>query len=278
MTTDSQTNLLWLAGCLATKQETFFYRFKKVLNTLNIPFWLLPHTKDIWAVDYMPIQIGKDKFVQFVYDPDYLQTPELHETISDVDAICNAINLHPNKVDLLVDGGNIIRASDKILMTDKVFKENNHLSKKEVTRQLIEAFEVDKIFFIPIENDDEIGHIDGMVRFIDDNTVLINDYSFDNSGFQKVLKTALQKAGLEWIELPYNPVYDTDSDSARGFYINYLQMSQGIIMPTFKLTTDDMAYKKLQEVFIGQTIATVDSREVAKEGGVLNCITWNILR
>ena len=278
MTTDSQTNLLWLAGCLATKQETFFYRFKKVLNTLNIPFGLLPHTKDIWAVDYMPIQIGKDKFVQLVYDPDYLQTPVLHETISDVDAICKAINLHPKKVDLLVDGGNIIRASDKILMTEKVFKENNHLSKKEVTRQLIEAFEVDKIFFIPIENDDEIGHIDGIVRFIDDNTVLINDYSFDNSDFPKALKTALQKAGLEWIELPYNPVYDTDSDSARGFYINYLQMSQGIIMPTFKLTTDDMAYKKLQEVFKGQTIATVDSREVAKEGGVLNCITWNILR
>ena len=278
MITDSQTNFLYLADCLETKQESFFNSFIKVLNHLNIPFGLLPHTKDIWSVDYMPIQIAADKFVKFDYNPDYLQTIELRKTISDVDTICKTINLHPKKSELLVDGGNVIRANDKILMTDKVFKENKHLSKKEVTKQLTEAFEVDKIFFVPYEKDDEIGHIDGMVRFIDDNTVLINDYYFDKSDFPKALKAALQKAGLEWVELPYNPVYDTKSYSARGFYINYLQMSQGIIMPTFNLTTDDIAYKKLQEVFKGQPIVTVDSREVAKEGGVLNCITWNVFK
>ena len=280
MKIDSQTNFLWLADCLPNniKYPTFFNRFKKVLDNLNIPFGLLPHTKDIWAVDYMPIQIAVDKFVQFNYNPDYLQTPELRETISDVDAICKTINLHPDKVNLLVDGGNVIRASDKILMTDKVFKENNHLSKKEVTKRLTEAFEVDKIFFVPYEKDDEIGHIDGMVRFIDDNTVLINDYSFDKTSFPKELKAALQKAGLDWVELPYNPVYNTKSHSAKGFYINYLQMSQGIIMPTFKSNYDDKAYKVMLEVFKGQTIATVDSREVAEEGGVLNCITWNVLK
>ncbi len=280
MITDSQTTLLWLADCLPTnpKYSTFFKRFKKVLNSLNIPFGLLPHTKDIWAVDYMPIQIAADKFVQFNYDPDYLQTPDFRETISDVDAICKTINLHPKKCNLKVDGGNVIRASDKILMTEKVFNENKHLSKKEVTKQLKEVFEVYKIFFIPYEDDDEIGHIDGMIRFIDDNTVLINDYNFDKSDYPKALKTSLQNAGIEWVELPYNPVYDTESVSARGFYINYLQMSQGIIMPTFNLTTDDIALKKMQEVFKGQAIATIDSREVAKEGGVLNCITWNILK
>ena len=280
MITDSQTNFLWLADSLPNniKYPTFFNRFIKVLNTLNIPFGLLPHTKDVWAVDYMPIQIAADKFVQFNYDPDYLQTIEYRKTISDVDAICETINLNPKKCDLKVDGGNVIRASDKILMTDKVFKENRHLSKKEVTKQLIEAFEVDKIFFVPHEKDDIIGHIDGIVRFIDDNSVLINDYSFDKTSFPKELKASLQKANVDWIELPYNPVSDTKSHSARGFYINYLQMSQGIIMPTFKSTYDDKAFKVMQAVFKGQTIATIDSREVAAEGGVLNCITWNILK
>ena len=278
MITDSQTNLLWLAGCLPTKQERFFSLFTKVLTGLNIPCGLLPHTRDIWAVDYMPIQIAADNFIQFNYNPDYLQTIELRRTISDVDAICETINLHPKKCTLKVDGGNVIRASDKILMTEKVFKENKHLSKNEVIEQLKEAFEIDNLIFVPYEKDDIIGHIDGMIRFIDDNTVLINDYSFDKSDFPKALKTSLKNAGLEWIELPYNPVYDTESDSAKGFYINYLQMSQGIIMPTFKSTYDDKAYKVLQEVYKGQTIATVNSREVAEKGGVLNCITWNVLK
>ena len=114
MITDSQTNLLWLSGCLPVKQERFFRLFVKVLNSLNIPFGLLPHTKDIWAVDYMPIQIADNKFVQFNYNPDYLQTIELRNTISDVEAICKSINLHPKKCTLKVDGGNVIRATDKI--------------------------------------------------------------------------------------------------------------------------------------------------------------------
>ncbi len=226
----------------------------------------------------MSIQIAADKFVQFNYAPDYLQTIALRKTISDVDAIFNTINLHPKKCNLKVDGGNVIRSSNKVLMTEKVFKENKHLSKMEVIKQLKEAFEIENLFFVPYEKDDIIGHIDGMVRFIDDNTVLINDYSFDKSDFPKALKTSLRNAGLEWKELPYNPVPDIKSHSARGFYINYLQMSQGIIMPTFKSTYDDRAYKILHEIYKGQTIATVDSREVAEKGGVLNCITWNVFK
>ena len=42
---------------------------------------------------------------------------------------------------------------------------------------LTELFEVDKIIFIPTDEDDIFGHADGMVRFIDDDTVLINNYS-----------------------------------------------------------------------------------------------------
>lgn len=40
---------------------------------------------------------------------------------------------------------------------------------------------------------------------------------------------------------------------------------------------DDKAIRILEQVFSGKTIATVDSNEIAKEGGILNCITWKIL-
>ena len=73
MIPDKQTNFLYLADTLQKKYSNFFKQFEKVLNVCNINFQLLPHTKDVWAVDYMPIQIGKDAFVQFVYNPDYLR-------------------------------------------------------------------------------------------------------------------------------------------------------------------------------------------------------------
>lgn len=276
MLTDSQTNKLFLADCLPNKQPKFFERFEKVLSNCSISFQFLPHTKDIWAVDYMPVQISKDEFVQFTYYPDYLQSKKYRKTISDVDTICKSINLTVKKSSLLVDGGNVIRAMDKVIMCDKVFNENDHLTEKELIKQLKLLLQVDKLYFVPWDKMDFTGHSDGMVRFIDSNTVLINDYSKEDPEFQKLFKISLRKAGLNWIELPYNPPNDPTFISARGNYLNYLQMQQAIIIPTFNTKYDDKAVQIIEQAFKGQTIATVDSNELADEGGIVNCITWNI--
>ncbi|HEV8079499.1 MAG TPA: agmatine deiminase family protein [Chitinophagaceae bacterium] len=276
MVTDNKTNSLYLADCLPDKQPKFFQRFEKVLNTFGIRYSFLPNTKDIWAVDFMPIQISKDKFVQFTYNPDYLQPKKYQKTISDVDSICKAINLTTQKSKLIVDGGNVSKTADKVIMCDKIFHENKNLSEKEVIKQLRQLFQVDKIYFIPWDINDFTGHADGMVRFIDNDTVLINDYSKENAEFQRCFRMSLHNAGLDWIELPYNPPNDPKLTSARGLYLNYLQMQQAIIVPTFKTKHDDKALKVLEQVFKGQTFATVESNDLANEGGILNCITWNI--
>lgn len=277
MITDFQTNKLFLADCLATKQPKFFLRFEKVLKDCGIVFQFIPNTKDIWAVDFMPIQISKDKFVQFIYNPDYLQDEEDQKTISDVDGISETLNLTTIKSKLIVDGGNVIRASDKVIMCDKVFEENKHIPEKDIIKELRDLFLVDKLFFVPWDENDFTGHADGMVRFIDNDTVLINDYSNEEPEYQRCFRMSLHNAGFDWVEMPYNPPNDPTYVSAKGTYLNFLQMKQAIIMPTFKSKDDDKAYKVLEQVFKGETIMTIDSNELAKEGGILNCITWNIL-
>jgi len=275
MIKDSQTNELYLADCLPIKYPKFYKEFEKVLKKCNITPRLLSPTKDIWAVDYMPIQVTKNKFVQFQYTPDYLS--EYRNLISDVNVICKAINLKPKKSELVVDGGNVVRHHDTVIMCDKVFHENPKISDRDIIKQLKELFEVDRLFFIPWDTDDFIGHADGMVRFINSNTVLINDYVKEKPEYHKSLRMSLHNAGLDWLELPYNPPFDPTYTSARGLYLNYLQMEQVIIMPTFKSKVDDKAYKLLEGVFKWQRIETIESSEIAKEGGVLNCVTWNIL-
>lgn len=59
-------------------------------------------------------------------------------------------------------------------------------------------------------------------------------------------------------------------------YINYLQMSGLVIVPTFNIVEDDEAINQLKEVFPNDKILSTDSSEIAKEGGILNCISWNI--
>lgn len=274
---DSETNFLYLADSLRKeKYSAFLDRFENVLKKYSIPYNFLSDTKDIWAVDYMPVQISADKFVQFHYNPDYLQSKTQLKTISNVDSICKSIKLTPTKSKLVVDGGNVTRTTDKVIMCDKVFNENKSVSEKELIKQLKDTFEIDNLFFVPWDKYDITGHADGMVRFVDNDTVLINDYSKEKPEFQRAFRMSLNNARLDWIELPYNPYDNKPKTSAEGIYLNYLQMKQAVIIPTFKRKDDDKAVKILEQVFKGQTIATVDSNEIAKGGGILNCITWNI--
>ena len=276
MITDNQTNTLYLADCLIKKQPAFFERFKKVLDDHSIKPKYLPNTKDIWAVDYMPIQINENKFVQFNYNPDYLQSKTHLKTISNVDEICSHLGIHPIKSNLTVDGGNIIRAKNKVIMSDKVFKENPLISEKDLIKQLKDTLEIEKLFFVPWDKSDAIGHADGMLRFMDDDRVIINNYAEEKPEFQRSFRMALNNAGLDWEELPYSPYKNKPYTSAEGIYVNYLQMQDVIIFPIFNQVEDDIAVKKMEQIFKPHKIITIKSNEVAQKGGVLNCITWNI--
>lgn len=276
MITDSQTNFLYLADTLPTKYPDFYKRFESVIKACNILFDFLPQTKDVWAVDYMPIQTDLNKFVRFVYNPSYLQTKKYLKTISDVDEICKAIGIETFKTDIIIDGGNVTRWTNKVIMTDRVFKDNPTYERKQLIKQLYELFQVDKIYFVPEQPGDFTGHSDGMVRFVDEHTVIINDYKQEKEEFYRAFEIAIHNTGLDYITIPYN-VYDNKSnDHANGDYINYLQMANAIIIPTFDIKEDDIAVRQLETIFAGQNIQTIESNEIAYDGGILNCITWNI--
>ena len=276
MIIDQQTNFLYLADSLPKLYPSFHARFEKLLNQCSISSALIPNTNDVWAVDYMPIQVQENSFIQFVYNPDYLVSRTERKTISNVDSICQQIGIKPINSNIILDGGNVIRGKDKVIMTDKVFKSNPSYSIKQLIHELEELFQVDKLIFIPEQPGDFTGHADGMVRFLNDDTVIINDYKDEKPDFRRAFFIALNNAGLKYVEIPYNLNENDNDDQAHGCYINYLQMENLIIVPTFGLKEDDQAVRKFEELFPGQTIASVESRDIAEQGGVLNCITWNI--
>lgn len=276
MITDNQTNFLYLADTLPTKYPDFCKRFESVLNDCNILFDFLPKTKDVWAVDYMPVQVELNKFVRFAYNPSYLQPKKYLKNISDVDGICNKIGIVTIKTNIVLDGGNVIRAKDKVIMTDRVFIDNPNYEKKDLIKEIHELLQIDKLYFLPEQPGDFTGHSDGMVRFIDENTIIINDYSKENKEFFRSFEIAIHNTGLDYIKIPYNIYTNKSDDQANGDYINYLQMENTIIIPTFNLKEDNMVLKQFESLFSGQKIATIESNEIANQGGILNCITWNI--
>ena len=73
----------------------------------------------------MPIQLTCGEFLQYNYRPDYLQDEQFIHLQTDLTPICEAMNLTCKKTDIIIDGGNITLCGDKVVMTDKVFTENN---------------------------------------------------------------------------------------------------------------------------------------------------------
>lgn len=279
MIIDNQTNFLFLADSLPKKYPKFYTNFEKVLNQCKINFSLLPQTKDVWAVDFMPLQIELNKFVRFTYNPSYLESVKDQKTISDTDWICKQIGIDTLKSDILLDVGNVIRWKNKVIITERVFKENKKYHRKELIKKLYELLEVEKIYFIPDDPLDFTGHADGMIRFVDEHTVIINDYVKEKSSFIQEFNSAINATGLDCIKIPYEIDENKNDIQANGCYINYLQMEKTVFIPTFgKEKKDEDVVKQFEKIFKGHNIATINSTEIANDGGILNCISWNILK
>lgn len=105
---------------------------------------------------------------------------------------------------------------------------------------------------------------------------MANDYSKEPKKFFEAFEIALHNTGLEVVRLPYN-VYDNKSnDQANGDYINFLQMENVIFVPVFDFKEDDEALRIIEACFPNQKVIRVESNELAEQGGILNCISWNI--
>ncbi len=269
-------DFLFLSDTLPLKYSKFYKDFTKILSDNKVKFKLIPSTKDIWCRDYMPIQNGVGEFIQFAYKPDYLKSPKHSKTITNVKASCRKIKIKTIKSKIIVDGGNIVYCGGKVIMCDKVLKENKHLHEKDLTEQIRKLLRVNHVILIPTHPDDICGHADGVLRFLDKRTVLINDFKKESPQYRMELLYALKKHKLKWIEMPYNTSENKTSFDATGIYINFLQMKGVIFLPIYGLNEDAKAVKLFSKLFKKEKIIPVKCNSLAKEGGVLNCISWTI--
>lgn len=277
MIADNQTNTVYFSELL--KIDLRFAetcnQITEILESCGVQYNLLPKTKDIWARDYMPIQVSENKFVEFRYDPDYLQGTGVKgrklKTYPDI--VCDAINLKTVKTDIILDGGNVVKSQNHVILTDKIVSENKHwYDKKSLLKRLEELFELGHVILIPWPKVEEYGHSDGMLRFIDEQTVLINAIEKTPA-----LERRLKEHGLKWEYLHFEVKKENPDNWA---YINFLQTQDLILLPKFNIAEDEQAFDLFKTYFPDYAqrnrIIQVDMRSIVKYEGALNCISWTI--
>jgi agmatine deiminase len=269
-------NTLWLADTLPQFYPTFFHRFNNTLMQHGIDMQLLPGTKDVWARDYMPVATASGALVKFRYFPTYLRKRAADRaTISDVHAICQAIDIHPAITDIILDGGNLLICGRKAMLTERVFVDNPDFSPEALRIEISRLLEVEELILLPEWPGDFTGHADGMVRFVDEKTVLVNDYSQESEAFRRAMSATFDRHELKTISMPYNPYRNRSAQDATGVYVNYLRIQDQIFFPVFGLKEDEIALSIIQEAFPSCQIIPIQATEIARSGGLLNCISWN---
>lgn len=246
-------------------------RLLAALYSAGVEYRLLDGTHDIWLRDFMPVQIRDGSFVSFRYEPSYLENePELRSNFK------NDLSLQfPFSVvysDINLDGGNVVFSPSKeqAIISNRILTENPNCTQAELIKTLEQQLKA-QIILIPSlkKKTDMTGHADGMVRFVDENTVIGNCVP-SKKGLEQRIQSVLQGYGIDVIDFPY---FSSSNDSAVGCYLNFLETERHIFLPVFDNAMDDKAIAAAEEIF-PKTIVPVNINEIAKEGGVLNCISW----
>ena len=267
---------VYMSELLMSKHPETCKSLIKILEKHHVNYSFIKGTKDIWCRDYMPVQTESGKFIQFTYDPSYLKgKKEWEESRSDVKEVCEKNSIDATFSDINLDGGNVLICDGRAIISDRVFSENPTIEKDSLVNELSILLECE-IIIIPAENDDFTGHADGMVRFVNRNTILGNKMADEYKYWQKDMQKVLETYNLTYIDVPFlTDIKDSKHpESAIGIYVNYLEVNNLIVVPIFNREEDAQAVEIIQRAFPDKQIETINYNDIAQEGGLLNCTTW----
>ncbi|MGM9864967.1 MAG: agmatine deiminase family protein [Muribaculaceae bacterium] len=293
MILDSDTNIVYFSKRLL--EYTHGIDIVKQLDEHGVFVDFIPSTRDVWARDYMPVQLADNKYIGYEYCPNYLY-PNYTSLITNQARVCDEMDIETVPTGLIIDGGNVVKTSKGIIMIDKVFCENNHFSKIELINRLENAF-CSEIIFLPWDRSEYYGHADGVVREISAGKVLMTNYhQFSKKyaeQFEKILSSHFDVEVLDYeVEKPHKNNW---------CYINFLRVGNKIFLPqltpmrrlveeesnivnnkteyapTGKIVEEDaLAVEQFKRLFTDCEIIPVSCPKIVDKGGALNCISWNV--
>jgi len=245
---------------------------------------------NIWTRDYMPIQTGTG-FIKFKYKTlKYEQYSQLRINFDSpywASVLRRFDNLkHSN---IVLDGGNcqMNPQKDIAVVTDVILINNPEYEKEDLINKLSELLDA-RVIIIPREYRDELGHADGIVKFIDESSILINDYSGHYISYRNKVAKILKSNGLIIFDFPnyyhlkpkitekefrVKYPYGDDFNPGWGYAINFLKVAQLIFAPIFNIKEDKITISRVEEYYPDCNIVAVDCSDLSMEGGLMNCVT-----
>lgn len=276
MVQDYQCNKVYISALLQKVCPETYQNLIRVLYKHDVRWSQLEGTNGIWCRDYMPLQVWPDCFEGYLYDPDYLQGRKYQAMITDGNELCRKMGMRTGSTleGIRIDGGNVVKADGRIIMTSKVFEENPQIPISKLS-ECLEMALGERLIVLPWDTEEIFGHSDGICRYIGNDSILMTNYSQIDPKMAQRFKHCLAPFFRSIKELQFNVSKPCKYNWA---YINWLQTDKVLIIPKFNVPEDGQAFEQISELMpqYAERIEMVDTTNLVKHGGALNCCSWTI--
>ncbi len=197
--------------------------------------------------------------------------------------------------DLVLEGGGVeINEHGVLLTTSECLlnpNRNPSLSKTDIEQILKEQLGAESFLWVDhgyLAGDDTDSHIDTLVRFAPNNTLVYvkcddeNDEHFAAlDAMEKQLHTFKTHQGEDYrlIALPWpKAVFNDDGDRFPATYANYLIINKTVLVPIYGDEHDSLALAQIAMAYPEHTVLGINCLPIIHQFGSLHCITMQLPR
>lgn len=259
----------------------------------NLDVTVIKEFYEIWLRDIMGFN-RNDCIIKPIFKPDYYKDVYTDSYLKKIDRqvreiISNTIQKEVIDLPLIWDGGNLVTNGKVGFITDKILRDNRLYSQDKIEAIIKEYTGLEPII-IPTSEYDKLGHSDGFVSFLNENTVCLASYPFEDAQLsdsiyverlEKVLNEKCFRV-VRSIEAIVNEKSRNDKDfiySAKGCYVNNIILNNTLILPQYTLTSTQECilynhanYSLLKKYFV--KVAPINCDAISADGGVLRCLSF----
>lgn len=267
------------------------------LRTERIMFHACP-TNDTWARDHGFISVranGEMHLLDFRFNGWGGKYPaELDNAINRSVYGSGAVKgFYENHDDFVLEGGSVESDGRGTVMTTASCLmapgRNQPLSREQIEAELCRRLRAERIVWINngrLAGDDTDGHIDTLVRFAPNDTLLYvatddeNDEHYDClRRMEDELRTLRTIEGRPYrlVRLPLPEAIYEDGERLPATYANFLVINGAVIIPTYGQPTNDRrAIEAISAAFPGREPIAIDSRVIIRQHGSIHCCTMQM--
>jgi agmatine/peptidylarginine deiminase len=264
----------------------------------QVIFMIAP-TNDIWIRDYAIITLlnsqNKLKINNFIFNGWGNKYKNYLDNRINSHLINKVINpeVKTESIPFVLEGGAIDSDGKGTILTTKSCllnsNRNSQFTQRKIKEILLKKLGAKKIIYLEhghLEGDDTDSHVDTLVRFAPNNTIVYvtcsdkkDSHYKDLQGLETELKDLKTEEAKSYnlISLPWTePKYNAQGNRLPATYANYLIINGAVLVPIYRDKSDKTALIQVQKAYPNYQIIGIDCLPLIHQFGSLHCISMQL--